>query len=147
HRVLEVSLADDGASGRITRVIGGGEPGWEDGGIGRARFRSPHGLALAGETLYVADTENHLVRAVELSSGEVATVAGTGVQARRRTGGGPAREVPLNSPWDLLRHEGALYVAMAGWHQIWRIDVEAGRAEVFAGSGAEELHDAPLPEA
>jgi sugar lactone lactonase YvrE len=148
HRVLEVSLAKDRASGRITRVIGSGEPGWVDGASAAARFRSPHGLALAGGTLFVADAENHLVRSVDLAgSGEVATVAGTGVQARRRTGGGPAREVPLNSPWDLLWHEDALYVAMAGWHQIWRIDVGSGLSEVFAGSGAEELHDAPLPEA
>jgi sugar lactone lactonase YvrE len=94
--------------------------------------------------LYVADTENHLVRAVDLSDGGVETVAGTGVQARRLQEGGPAREVPLNSPWDLLWKDGALYVAMAGPHQIWRVDPAAGVAEPYVGSGAEELYDAPL---
>lgn len=144
HRVVEVALSDDGASGRVVRVIGNGEAGWADGPGAHARFRSPQGLALAGETLYIADTENHLVRAVDLATEQVTTVAGTGVQSRRRTGGGPAREVPLNSPWDLLWEDGALYIAMAGWHQLWRLDVGTARSEIFAGSGAEELHDAPL---
>jgi sugar lactone lactonase YvrE/thiol-disulfide isomerase/thioredoxin len=147
HRVLEVALDAERRSGRVVRVIGSGEAGWEDGAAGEARFRSPHGLALAGEVLYVADTENHLVRAVDLKSGAVTTVAGTGAQARRRSPGGPAREVPLNSPWDLLWKDGLLYVAMAGWHQIWRLHAEEGWVEVWAGSGAEELHDAPLPTA
>lgn len=147
HRVLEVELREEGAAGRVVRAFGCGEPGWRDGAAGEAAFRAPHGLALAGDTLYVADTENHLVRAVALASGEVSTVAGTGVQARKRSPGGPAREVPLNSPWDLLWRDGALYVAMAGPHQLWRIHPAERRAEVWAGSGAEELYDAPLPQA
>ncbi len=144
HRVLEVRLAADSLSGRVLRSFGSGRAGWADGAAGEAEFRSPHGLAAAGGTLYVADTENHLVRAVELASGAVSTLAGTGAQARRREEGGAARSKPLNSPWDLLWREGALYVAMAGPHQLWRIDPAAGRAEPYAGSGAEELFDAPL---
>ena len=144
HRVLEVALKPDLSGGRITRVIGSGEPGWEDGGLREARFRSPHGLALAGDTLFVADTENHLIRAVDLVAERVTTLAGTGAQARRRPGGGAAREVPLNSPWDLLWTRERLYVAMAGWHQIWRVLVDEGLTEVWAGSGSEALHDAEL---
>lgn len=144
HRVLEVDVAADIVSGRVLRVFGSGRAGWADGPAGEAELRSPYGLAAAGGTLYVADTDNHLVRAVDLSSGGVATVAGTGVQARRLQEVGPAREVPLNSPWDLLWKDGALYVAMAGPHQIWRIDPAAGVAEPYVGSGAEELYDAPL---
>jgi thiol-disulfide isomerase/thioredoxin len=147
HRVLEVMLDLGGTRGRIVRIIGSGEPGWEDGAAREARFRSPHGLTLVGATLYVADTENHLIRAVNLEDGSVTTVAGTGAQARRPSRGGTARETPLNSPWDLLWKGGTLYVAMAGPHQIWRVDVSAGLAEAWAGSGAEELHDAALPEA
>ena len=147
HRVLEIDLDADGASGRVSRVFGSGQAGWMDGDAARAAFRSPHGLALAEGVLFVADTENHLVRAVSLADGRVGTVAGVGDQARQRYAGGPALETPLSSPWDLLWKDGRLYVAMAGPHQLWRIDPVAGAADVFAGSGAEELWDAPLAEA
>ncbi|MBV9773693.1 MAG: redoxin domain-containing protein [Gemmatimonadetes bacterium] len=145
HRLLEVALDEDGRTGRVVRVFGSGKAGWRDGGADEAMFRAPHGLALAGNTLYVANTENHLVRAVDLGTGEVRTVAGTGAQARRRSTDGPTLATPLNSPWDLLWKDGGLYVAMAGPHQLWRIDPATGQAEVFTGSGAEELYDAPLP--
>jgi DNA-binding beta-propeller fold protein YncE len=131
----------------VSDVFGDGEPGWQDGPSHKARFRAPHGLSLAGNTLYVADTENHLVRAIDLGTREVTTLAGTGVQARPFSDDGPAREVSLNSPWDVLCFGRALYVAMAGSHQLWRIDMARGWAEVYAGSGAEALHDAPLSEA
>lgn len=144
HRVLEVEMDGDGAAGRIVRVFGSGKAGWMDGDASTAAFRSPHGLTSAEGVLYVADTHNHLVRAIELVTGRVDTIAGVGDQARRRYGDGPALETPLNSPWDLLWKDGWLYVAMAGPHQLWRIDVEAGLAEVFAGSGAEEVYDADL---
>jgi hypothetical protein len=145
HRVLEVETGGDGASGRIVRAFGSGRAGWMDGQAHTAAFRSPHGLALADGVLYVADTNNHLVRAVDLALGRVTTVAGVGDQARERYAGGPALETPLNSPWDVLWKDGRLYVAMAGPHQLWRIDPAAGSAEVFAGSGAEEVYDAELP--
>jgi sugar lactone lactonase YvrE len=144
HRVLEVDVAADGLSGRVLRAFGSGRAGWADGPAGEAELRSPHGLAAVEGTLFVADTVNHLVRAVDLRDGSVRTVAGTGVQARRPEAGGPARDTPLNSPWDLLWMDGALLVAMAGPHQLWRIDPSAGGAEPWAGSGAEELYDADL---
>lgn len=144
HRVLEVEMDGDGAAGRIVRVFGSGKAGWMDGDASTAAFRSPHGLTSAEGVLYVADTHNHLVRAIDLVTGRVDTIAGVGDQARRRYGSGPALETPLNSPWDLLWKDGWLYVAMAGPHQLWRIDVDAGVAEVFAGSGGEEVYDADL---
>ena len=144
HRVLEVALDGGGAAGRVVRVFGSGRAGWMDGEAHAAAFRAPHGLALGDGVLYVADTLNHLVRAVDLASGRVGTVAGVGDQARRRYAGGLALETPLNSPWDLLWKDGRLYVAMAGPHQLWRIDPGQGDAQVFAGSGAEEVYDADL---
>jgi DNA-binding beta-propeller fold protein YncE len=144
HRVLEIDVEGDGDSARVLRVFGSGRAGWTDGEAHAAAFRAPHGLTVADGVLYVADTENHLVRAVDLANGRVSTVAGVGDQARRRYAGGPALETPLNSPWDVLWKDGRLYVAMAGPHQLWRIDPAAGEAEVFAGSGAEEVYDAEL---
>jgi hypothetical protein len=52
--------------------------------------------------------------------------------------------VELNSPWDLALDGEALYIAMAGSHQIWRLDLDSGLAEPFAGSGREGTRDGPL---
>ncbi len=144
HRLVEVEVDEDGTHGRVVRVIGSGKAGWMDGDASNAAFRAPHGMAFGDGMLFVADTENHLVRMVDAESGRVATIAGVGDQARRRYEGGSALETPLNSPWDLLWMGDRLIVAMAGPHQLWSIDPIAGTAEVFAGSGAEEVHDAPL---
>jgi thiol-disulfide isomerase/thioredoxin len=143
HRVLEIALEGEDR-GRVVRVIGTGDAGFLDGPADEAELRSPHGLALVGTTLYVADTGNHLVRAVDLERDEVATVAGTGWQARPVSPAGPARETALNSPWDLLWDGETLVVAMAGNHQLWRIGVDSAHAAPYVGSGAEELHDGPL---
>lgn len=144
HRVLEIGIDDDGVTGRLVRAFGSGRPGWMDGPAHAAAFRAPHGLALADEVLYVADTENHLMRAIDLSGGAVHTVAGVGDQARGFQPAGRALDTPLNSPWDVLWKDGRVYVAMAGPHQLWRLDPSAGAAEPFAGSGAEEVYDADL---
>ncbi len=145
HRVL---VAD--RDGVVSMVVGSGEEGFADGPAAEARFRQPQGLALAadGGTLYVADLENHAVRAVTLGDGRVTTIAGTGEQARARpVGAQPARETALSSPWDLALVDGALWVAMAGTHQLWALDLGAATIRPAAGSGGESIHDAPLAEA
>lgn len=132
-----------GMDGRVLEVIGTGQPGAEDGPFETATFHGPQGMALLGEQLYVADTENHLIRCLDLQARDVGTVAGTGEQARQHATGGIARETALNSPWDLAAAGDAIYVAMAGLHQIWRLDPEAGQVYLFAGSGAEARYDGP----
>ncbi len=143
HRVLVTDL-----NGRVTGVLGAGEAGLEDGPAEAARFRAPQGLALdsTGQILYVADTENHAIRAVDLADGRVGTIAGTGEQTYQRRGG-PARETALSSPWDLALIGEQLWIAMAGTHQLWALDIPAGRVEPAAGTGAESIHDGPLAEA
>ena len=102
-------------------------------------------MALDRDTLYLADTNNHAIRAVDLAAQTVMTVAGTGVRGDRFfPGGEPIPEAPtavdLRSPWDVeLGEDGLLYIAMAGTHQIWTLDLEADRLEVVVGSGREEL--------
>ena len=58
-------------------------------------------MALDGNNLYVADTENHLIRRVDLKGRAVKTIAGTGKQSHDYFKQGPSREIGLNSPWDL----------------------------------------------
>lgn len=60
---------------------------------------------------------------------------------------GWARFSPLNSPWDLVFLDGQLYIAMAGAHQIWVMDLETAVFQPFAGSGREGRIDGPLDKA
>jgi len=142
HRIVITTL-----DGRKIAIAGTGMEGKTDGWFAKAQFSDPQGMALAGDTLYVADRKNHLIRALDLSSQTVTTVAGTGAQERERERGGPALKTGLNSPWDLLVHEGKLYIAMAGHHQIWRLDLATSSLVPFAGNGSEDLRDGPLPRA
>ncbi|MBI4498829.1 MAG: alkyl hydroperoxide reductase [Chloroflexi bacterium] len=136
-----------GLDGTIRRVIGSGQIGLRDGPPAEAQFNRPQGVALDGDLLYVADTENHAIRRVDLRDGTVATLAGTGEQAMGVPQGGPDRETALNSPWDLVLHEGILLIAMAGCHQLWSLDPRTGVAQPYAGSGHEGLRDGPLSQA
>jgi hypothetical protein len=131
-------------AGPVQDTIGGAEPGFADGDFSTARFNAPQGMARAGDLLYVADLENHAIRQVDLAARAVTTIAGTGEQARAFHTGGPAREVALNSPWALALRGQTLYVAMAGFHQIWALDLAAGTIAPFAGTGHEGLEDGPL---
>jgi len=128
----------------VLDLIGSGEAGLQDGDFAAAQFYRPQGLALAGGLLYVADTENHAIRAVNLTDRSVETVAGTGAQGFNHDLSGPGREVALNSPWDVVAHEGKLYIAMAGQHQLWVYDVEQGVVSPYAGTGREALQDGAL---
>ncbi len=133
--------------GELIETIGSGLIGDADGIFSQARFHRPQGLALDRSTLYVADTENHQIRAVNLDSRIVETVAGTGRQAIGSSEGGEACEVDLNSPWDLALRPGILIVAMAGPHQLWVIDLVNGQAYPYAGSGHEARQDGAVADA
>ena len=133
--------------GTFVETIGTADAGAADGGFDKASFYRPQGLALAGDSLYVADTENHLIRRVDLKTRLVETVAGTGKQTREYPPkGGPARTTALSSPWDLQLVERSLYIAMAGPHQIWKLDLDNNAVSIFAGSGREARLDGSLSE-
>jgi thiol-disulfide isomerase/thioredoxin len=132
--------------------IGSGVEGFDDGESDKATFNRPQGMCLEGETLYVADTENHAIRAIDLKDHSVTTLAGTGSQARgtpRPGAFGPAKSTPLCSPWDVIQLAGdkAIYIAMAGPHQIWKLDRGTETVSVFAGSGVENIRDGTLASA
>jgi DNA-binding beta-propeller fold protein YncE len=131
----------------VRTVIGEGDVGRADGRFETARFYRPQGLALDGDVLYVADTENHLVRAADLTTGTVRTVAGNGYQAAWGEAGGATDETPLSSPWDLCLRDSLLFVAMAGSHQVWIVDLVRSLAIPYAGSGREARIDGSVDEA
>jgi thiol-disulfide isomerase/thioredoxin len=139
-----IVVAND--DGTVTAVFGSGMEGFED-GIGiNASFSSPQGLVARGDTLYVADTNNHAIRTVSLATGAVTTLAGTGAGGRSSLSG-PVDGISLNSPWALELDGDLLLVANAGTHQIWTIDLANGTAEPTVGSGAEGTTNGPLAEA
>ncbi len=133
--------------GTLIETLGTGARGAVDGPFDKASFYRPQGLALDGDNLYVADTENHLIRRVDLKTKTVQTVAGTGQQSREYFRQGPARTIELSSPWDLQLVGRLLYITMAGTHQIWKMDLDKQEVSTFAGSGREARQDGSLLEA
>jgi sugar lactone lactonase YvrE len=109
----------DPQTARLHHVAGTGEQGYSgDGGPARlARLAGPKGLALAGRGLYLADTESHTIRRVDLDRGTIATVLGTGVR-----GDGPETDplqCKLARPHGLFAApDGALYVGDSEAHRI-----------------------------
>jgi DNA-binding beta-propeller fold protein YncE len=128
HNRIVVSTLD----GRLIELIGSGLQGDNDGIFSQARFNRPQGLALDREQLYVADTENNQVRAVDFEARAVHTVA---------------IDTPLKSPWDVALKTGILLVAMAGTHQLWVIDLLNDQGYPYAGSGEEARRDGGITEA
>lgn len=137
HQIVECST-----DGVVRRRLGRGRADLLDGPASASAFHHPRGLALDGGRLLVADTGNHAVRSVDLATGDVTTLAGTGRRGRDPQPG-PARRVDLRSPWDLVvLGDGALVVSMAGSHQLW--GVQDGIAAPYAGTGREARVDADL---
>ncbi|MFJ3670339.1 NHL domain-containing thioredoxin family protein [Streptomyces sp. NPDC090106] len=145
HQLVE--LGPDGES--VVGRIGSGERGLVDGPADSAAFNEPQGLALLdGEAVVVADTVNHALRRLDLVTGEVTTLAGTGRQWMRGDATeGPARDVNLSSPWDVAPWQGKVWIAMAGVHQLWAYDPADGTVSVTAGTTNEGLVDGPAAEA
>jgi thiol-disulfide isomerase/thioredoxin len=145
HRLVE--LEEDGET--VRRHFGTGERGLSDGGPDEARFSEPQGLAVLPDgRIAVADTVNHAIRALDLTTGVTSTLAGTGRQWWQGTPtSGPAREVDLSSPWDLAWFGDRLWIAMAGVHQLWTYDPEDRAVRVAAGTTNEGLVDGPAAEA
>ncbi len=133
--------------GQTQAVIGCGAEDFVDGDYAAAAFNHPQGMELVGDTLYVADTENHAIRRVNLTAATVDTIAGTGQQGHDRRASGPGPQVALSSPWDLAHHDGTLYIAMAGTHQLWRLSLADGIVQPHAGTGGENIDNGPLAQA
>jgi RHS repeat-associated protein len=120
-------------TGTVAAHTGSGEHGFAgDGGpAAAARLSTPQGLATGADgTVYVADTANNRVRAID-AAGVIRTVAGGGVQGD----GGPATAARLNGPADVaVGADGTLYIAEQGAHRVRRVSPD-GRIETVAGTG------------
>jgi DNA-binding beta-propeller fold protein YncE len=145
NRILILSVNEPGDEATVEEVIGSGKLGSNDGSYTGAEFFKPQGIAFYKNKLYVADTENHLIREIDLDTKQVKTIAGTGKQSQQwGIVKGDAKTTSLNSPWDLLIFDNTLYIAMAGPHQLWKMDLSTGEIGTYAGSGRENLTDGDL---
>lgn len=141
HRIVIADLT----SYEVLATIGTGERGFSDGDYGAARFNQPQGMALSpdGGTLYVADVNNHAIRAVDLAAQQVRTIAGTGSMGRGIVPFETIINEPLafdlRSPWALaLNADGSLLdIAMAGTHQLWQMDLNNNLLRASVGNGRE----------
>lgn len=128
-------IADTGAN-RIYRVnaknteivtfAGNGTAGYAgDGGPAvEAQLNGPRDLAISANVLYVADTENHAVRAIELGSGTIRTVAGTG-EPGFSGDAGPAASAQLNRPHGVaIDTKGVLYISDTFNNRIRRLKLQ-----------------------
>lgn len=143
HRIIGAT-----PEGEVRYVIGSGKEGNRDGSFAEAQFHSPQGMAYRAGVLYVADTENHTLRAVDLAASTVRTIAGTGQHGYQRGAKNAAGlSTPLASPWDLAFYPDGehLTIAMAGTHQLWTYDLKQKTVSVLAGNGRESIDDGAYP--
>lgn len=141
----QIVLLDD-AGAEVAR-FGSGKSGFADGDPHRAAFRAPQGVSADAETLWVADTGNHAIRRIDLATGAVATLAGTGRRGRALGQAATARTAALASPWDIVPFGGGAIFANAGTHQLGALDPAAGEVERVAGTGGENIQDGPADQA
>ncbi len=132
--------------GKLIETIGNGTAAAKDGNFIAASFNRPQGLAFVGDNLYVADTGNNQIRRVNLKTKKVETIAGTGKLEDFDGNGGIANTTAISSPWDLTLVGKNLFIAMAGSHQIWRMDLEKNMIEPYAGTGQEARIDGKIGE-
>ncbi len=145
NRLIHLELQDVNA--KVLNIFGSGDRGFSDGSADRASFSSPLGLSYARDTLYVADSGNHAVRAVTIPGGTVSTIAGTGKQGYLHTFNGNPLKISLNMPSDIANDGVYLYISMAGLNQVWQLDIENSYIGNLVGSGMEGMADRPFSNA
>lgn len=134
HRIVVTDL-----DGKKLAVVGTGQPGKTDAAFDRAEFDDPQGMAVDGDTVYVADRKNNCVRVLDMKAQKVSTLPGT-TKSFQLPKTPRAMEC---TPWDVLLEGQKLYVAMSGSHQIWVYDLKTKKFGPFAGDADENILDGP----
>ena len=127
--------------GKIEHIIGSGKIGLSDGSFSESAFFRPQGVTWKNDLIFVADTENHALRKIDLQNRKVTTLAGTGKQGPWMSAGGKGIETSISSPWDIGVKDDLVFITMAGNHQIWAFDLKTELIRPFVGSGHENIVD------
>ena len=135
HRIRRI----DAGTGLITTVAGIGVQGFsgDNGPATSASIDSPTGLAVSASALYLADTHNHRIRKLNLSTGILTTVVGTGVPGFSGDSA-LATVAAIALPHGLTADSsGNLYLADTANHRVRRIDANTGVITTVAGTGTQ----------
>ncbi len=127
----------DALTGVVTTLAGDGNPGFAgDGERGaKIRFRQPHSVVLDGAGgLLVADTVNHRIRRIDLQTGVIRTISGTG-EKKFPVEGSASLNSPLSGPRSLAVDQDSIWIAMREGNSIWRIDRKTNKIHHVAGTG------------
>ena len=136
--LLFVASANLALAADVTTIAGTGKAGYSgDGGPAvKAGVGEPFGLVVGPDGgLYVCETTNHVVRRIDLKTGRISTVAGSGRKGYAGDGG-PATKARLNEPYE-VRFDAAgntFFVEMRN-HVVRRVDAKTGRISTVAGTG------------
>ena len=142
NHIRQVSLRANGTPRQVITFAGSGigRSGYADKEGVSALFNLPRGLAVSGDMLYVADSGNHRIRAVNLTNKAVTTIAGSG-RGYKDDAGSAAQ---FDDPRGLAVSGSTLYVADHSNHRIRAIDLASADKAVttIAGNGTSGSSDA-----
>jgi DNA-binding beta-propeller fold protein YncE len=128
----------DGRTGIMSTLAGTGVAGFSgDGGpSSKAQLRQPHSIAVApGGRLLICDVGNHRIRQIDLATGAIETIGGTG-ERLPTPDGAPLRGTPLNGPRTMvIGPDGTVYLALREGNAVYRIDPRTQTLHHIAGSG------------
>ena len=108
HRIREVAIGATAATTIVSDLAGNGEEGHANGAGATAQFNRPTGLAVSGSTLYVSDSGNHRIRAIDLTSKTVRDIAGSGTAGNTDATGAAAQ---FSGPMGIATDGTTLYIA------------------------------------
>ena len=133
----------DAQTGLVSTVAGTGEAGFsgDDGLAVEAQLRQPHSIAfVANGDLLICDIGNGRVRRVNMRSGTISTLSGTGERRQPTPDTGPLEGTPLRGPRSLdTDPEGNAYLVLREGNAVFRLDTGAGRLQRIAGTGEQGL--------
>jgi len=128
HTIRQIDID----SGEVTTIAGkAGMEGFVDGKGHDARFNQPSGIVTDGKNLYVADTENHIIRKITIKTGEVSTIAGTPGVSGDDDGIGSTSK--FNNPSGMATDGKNLYISDSTNRLIRKLSLSNG--EVITVSG------------
>ncbi len=139
HQIWVVDLLHD----RAYPYAGTGEEARKDGPVNTATFAQPSGLALDGNTLYVADAEANVVRALELPPGNKVTTLAGGDLFAFGDEDGVGDTARLQHPLGVAVHAGRVFIADTYNHKIKMLDPSTGQVTTLAGTGRAGHADGP----
>jgi hypothetical protein len=121
-----------GLSGNVSTFAGDGTIGSTDSSLLNSRFHNPQGLTYLNGFLYIADTSNHTIRRIQLSTNIISTIAGlAGNSGYVNATGSSAR---FNNPTGITNDGTSIYISDRGNHAIRKLDISTMNVSTFAGA-------------